>query len=64
MALKCEGIKKLVDKSRQLDWRQALLGPCVLVTKPECTITYKVSFFCKDREAVYKEAWDMLERRG
>jgi hypothetical protein len=27
------------------------------------TVVYKAPFFCKDREADYKEAWDLLERR-
>ena len=33
-------------------------------TPTERTITYKAPFFKKDREADYKEAWEMLEKRG
>ena len=32
-------------------------------TPTERTITYKAPFFRKDREADYKEAWEMLEKR-
>lgn len=32
-------------------------------TPTERTITYKAPFFKKDREADYKEAWEMLEKR-
>ena len=32
-------------------------------TPTERTITYKAPFFRKDREADYREAWEMLERR-
>ena len=33
-------------------------------TPTERTITYKAPFFKKNREADYKEAWEMLEKRG
>ena len=33
-------------------------------TPTERTITYKAPFFKKDREADYKEAWEMLEKRS
>ena len=33
-------------------------------TPTERTIIYKAPFFKKDREADYKEAWEMLEKRG
>ena len=33
-------------------------------TPTERTITYKAPFFKKDRETDYKEAWEMLEKRG
>ena len=33
-------------------------------TPTERTITYKAPFFRKDREADYKEAWELLEKRG
>jgi hypothetical protein len=33
-------------------------------TPTERTIVYKAPFFKKDREADYREAWEMLEKRG
>ena len=33
-------------------------------TPTERTITYKAPFFKKNREADYKEAWEMIEKRG
>lgn len=54
-----ESIKDMKDG----EFKKTITETVFSDTPTERTITYKAPFFKKDREADYKEAWEMLEKR-